>query len=244
MLMYEIATLHPPFPEETDLCKLSKLIQEGSRPKIPRNIPEIYKIVMKKCWAHDPSKRPSITQVQRILDESYRKFGDVTTNSDSDPGGSSNSPVNDDNNNTSLSFPTNSSVNDDNNNTSLPSPTNSPVNDDNDNTSLLSPTRSSTRISQVPTNDVPTIEVIHVQNDQNSYQTDIDCSDVSSNSTFVSGSDNNSTGVVPGLSMARNYHNKCHYIEAFAIYKKFAEKENAIGEAWAGLYLCNNNFSI
>ncbi len=91
MLMYEIAVQHPPFPEETDLCKLSKLIQEGFRPETPHNIPKTYKIVMEKCWAHIPSDRPSITQVQRILDKVYRKIGgDLVPRTDF--GGTSNSP--------------------------------------------------------------------------------------------------------------------------------------------------------
>ena len=42
------------------------------RPKITKDTPEEMAELMKKCWDHDPSKRPSFAQILVVLDDYIR----------------------------------------------------------------------------------------------------------------------------------------------------------------------------
>ncbi|GBC29534.2 kinase-like domain-containing protein [Rhizophagus irregularis DAOM 181602=DAOM 197198] len=62
-----------PFADvEHDINLIYKII-DGKRPEITNDTPECYANLMKRCWNSDPSKRPSITEVTKVLGDWYRK---------------------------------------------------------------------------------------------------------------------------------------------------------------------------
>lgn len=73
MIMWELATGIVPFNatgtvsfNECDDAILPLIICEGSRPQIPKGIPNCWIELMKKCWHADPSQRPG---AHDIVDE-------------------------------------------------------------------------------------------------------------------------------------------------------------------------------
>ena len=44
-----------------------EVLNNDMRPKIPKNTPDTYVRLMKKCWDRDPSKRPSFKEIIKEL---------------------------------------------------------------------------------------------------------------------------------------------------------------------------------
>ncbi|CAB5186395.1 unnamed protein product [Rhizophagus irregularis] len=73
MIMWELTTGNKPFADvEHDINLIYKII-DGKRPEITNDTPECYANLMKRCWNSDPSKRPLITEVTKVLGDWYRK---------------------------------------------------------------------------------------------------------------------------------------------------------------------------
>src|SRR5947208_7373574 len=66
MLMWEIFSGHPPFDDRAHDYNLIFQICEGLRPQILSEMPDDYAQMMQKCWDVDPSKRPTIKEIQRF----------------------------------------------------------------------------------------------------------------------------------------------------------------------------------
>lgn len=62
LIVYEIITLEEPFKNLLYFQLLYKL-QQGYRPEFNNPINEAYKELIEKCWAQDPSKRPSFDEI-------------------------------------------------------------------------------------------------------------------------------------------------------------------------------------
>ena len=59
IILWEIASRQPPFKNLSGLQVSMEVLNNDLRPKIPKNTPEAYVKLMKKCWDREPSKRPS-----------------------------------------------------------------------------------------------------------------------------------------------------------------------------------------
>ena len=73
MIMWECTTGCKPFANIEHDHNLIYDIIDGKRPEITNDTPECYANLMKRCWNSDSSKRPSITEVTKILGDWYRK---------------------------------------------------------------------------------------------------------------------------------------------------------------------------
>ncbi|CAI2200226.1 725_t:CDS:1, partial [Funneliformis geosporum] len=68
MIMWELISGIPPFDNEAHNLQLSLNICKGKRPKIIKNIPQCYVNLMKKCWDMDPLKRPTASEIKKIIE--------------------------------------------------------------------------------------------------------------------------------------------------------------------------------
>jgi len=64
MILFELAALEPPFNGAPDI---SRLTITGVRPKRPKDTPDAFWALVEECWNHDPSLRPTATEVCRRL---------------------------------------------------------------------------------------------------------------------------------------------------------------------------------
>jgi serine/threonine protein kinase len=67
MIMWEFTSGVRPFNYEIHDHYLTLSICEGERPKIIENTPKCYIELMKKCWDSDPSNRPTIIMLEKII---------------------------------------------------------------------------------------------------------------------------------------------------------------------------------
>jgi len=57
--MYECCTRSRPFHGQVEDISMIFRVLEGTRPKIPDDVPDHYRSIMKMCWDNDPKKRPT-----------------------------------------------------------------------------------------------------------------------------------------------------------------------------------------
>ncbi|RHZ67566.1 hypothetical protein Glove_300g26 [Diversispora epigaea] len=67
IIMWVISTGKIPFSNRAYDLELTLEILDGLRPKIKKGTPQCYAELMKKCWHKDPSERPRIEIIHRIL---------------------------------------------------------------------------------------------------------------------------------------------------------------------------------
>ena len=72
IIMWEFISGVPPFDNEAHDFQLSLDICKGKRPEIIKNIPQCYINLMKKCWDMDPLKRPTASEIKKII-ENWKK---------------------------------------------------------------------------------------------------------------------------------------------------------------------------
>ena len=72
MIMWEFTTGRKPFANVEHDHKLIYEIIDGKRPEITMDTPECYANLMKRCWDSDPSKRPYIKEIRRIIGGWFR----------------------------------------------------------------------------------------------------------------------------------------------------------------------------
>jgi serine/threonine protein kinase len=58
MVLYELASGKIPWKELELNSMIMRYTIEGTRPKLPEDIPTQYEDLVKKCWEEDPTKRP------------------------------------------------------------------------------------------------------------------------------------------------------------------------------------------
>jgi len=74
ILLWEICSLKKPFGDCTSLKKVRKKVLEGSRPKIPSNWNMSLQSLISRSWQSDPSLRPSMNTVQKVLNYEIVNF--------------------------------------------------------------------------------------------------------------------------------------------------------------------------
>ncbi|KAG9302960.1 hypothetical protein G9A89_022377 [Geosiphon pyriformis] len=67
MLLWELATLKPPFHNRPHNISLIMDILNCVRPQIPNTIPSCYAELIKKCWDPNPSNRPTAKEAEFTL---------------------------------------------------------------------------------------------------------------------------------------------------------------------------------
>ncbi|RGB35619.1 kinase-like domain-containing protein [Rhizophagus diaphanus] len=68
MIMWEFTSGVPPFNNIAHDIQLCLSICKGKRPEIIENTPQCYVNLMKKCWNEDPLKRPSTSEVKKVIE--------------------------------------------------------------------------------------------------------------------------------------------------------------------------------
>ncbi|CAI2193016.1 14473_t:CDS:1, partial [Funneliformis geosporum] len=79
MLMWEISSGKPPFPEFDQDCYLAFMILNGMRPKTIIGTPLEYKNLMELCWDADPLKRPDINTIVKEITEIQKSYYQIET---------------------------------------------------------------------------------------------------------------------------------------------------------------------
>ena len=71
MIMWEFMTGRRPFWNEIHDIELIIKICDGLQPPIVTNAPEGYIELMKECWHFDPTKRPTVTDIQNKINKMW-----------------------------------------------------------------------------------------------------------------------------------------------------------------------------
>jgi hypothetical protein len=66
VILWQLLSEQRPFDGLEDYGAISKQVKKGDRPPLPESAPEKFEALIKRCWAQQPSSRPSF---QQILDE-------------------------------------------------------------------------------------------------------------------------------------------------------------------------------
>lgn len=72
MVLWELLTTHVPFAN-VNMIKCTMDILDKKRPKIPKDCPDDYAKLLKKCWHHQPERRPTMNQVKNKLYDILRQ---------------------------------------------------------------------------------------------------------------------------------------------------------------------------
>ncbi|KAF9975957.1 hypothetical protein BGZ73_000183 [Actinomortierella ambigua] len=68
MVMWEMAANDTmPFKEHVDNAMIAHLISRGEREDLPDDTPSEYRLMVERCWEHDPEKRPEASEL--IMDD-------------------------------------------------------------------------------------------------------------------------------------------------------------------------------
>ncbi|OHS97880.1 TKL family protein kinase [Tritrichomonas foetus] len=74
MILYEMAAHEIPFHNYARPLQVASKVMAGERPQIPSNISDSLQSLIKRCWAQDPSQRPSMHQVVAELETGTTVF--------------------------------------------------------------------------------------------------------------------------------------------------------------------------
>eukprot|EP00052_Salpingoeca_macrocollata_P026562 m.247258 g.247258 ORF g.247258 m.247258 type:complete len:1160 (-) comp22595_c3_seq2:28-3507(-) len=68
-VLYELATRKLPWQEETSNFALIQKVESGLRPRVPEDcyMPAAVELLMRRCWAHEPSQRPKFEEIEEII---------------------------------------------------------------------------------------------------------------------------------------------------------------------------------
>ena len=67
MIVYKVATGERPFGERSHGNDLVCDIYNGVRPKIPNNVPQLFKFIIEKCWDPIPENRPTAWKLEDFI---------------------------------------------------------------------------------------------------------------------------------------------------------------------------------
>jgi len=73
IVLWELATGCEPY-EESDESTISAFVIRGDRLDIPKNIPKSFADLISRAWAHEPSQRPSCSQLLVSMKEGCAEF--------------------------------------------------------------------------------------------------------------------------------------------------------------------------
>jgi|GEM_PF-1882955 len=68
MILYELSSRKVPFQEDNNEMIVMEKVEQGSRPKIPEDCPEVYGILLSHCWRQRPEARPDINGAIEALE--------------------------------------------------------------------------------------------------------------------------------------------------------------------------------
>ncbi|KYQ91144.1 leucine-rich repeat-containing protein (LRR) [Tieghemostelium lacteum] len=68
MILLQLFTRQQPFATVTP-NRLGDTIMNGTRPDIPDTVPSVFNRLIRACWNHDPSARPSFLTISKILSQ-------------------------------------------------------------------------------------------------------------------------------------------------------------------------------
>mmetsp|Transcript_17882 Transcript_17882/g.50362 ORF Transcript_17882/g.50362 Transcript_17882/m.50362 type:complete len:909 (+) Transcript_17882:122-2848(+) len=69
MVVWEMWSKNIPYQDLQFRNRVEEAILHGERPVIPSETPERWRVVIEKCWAHNPADRPSLREVLKVLKE-------------------------------------------------------------------------------------------------------------------------------------------------------------------------------
>jgi tetratricopeptide (TPR) repeat protein len=82
ILLWELVTRQIPFDHLDRDFDIINAIKTGQRPTIPDECPEVLKYLIPRCWQQDPSHRPEITEIIKLLEDNKKEFQEVVAASD------------------------------------------------------------------------------------------------------------------------------------------------------------------
>jgi serine/threonine protein kinase len=84
ILLWELVTRQIPFDHLDRDFDIINAIKKGQRPTIPDECPKVLKDLIPRCWKQDPSHRPGITEIIKVLEDEDNKkeFQEVVAASD------------------------------------------------------------------------------------------------------------------------------------------------------------------
>lgn len=71
MLIVQMLTGNAPFHDVPNEFAISLAIRDGKRPTLPSGLPRTWLLVVKRCWSAHATKRPSASEVKRMLDGQF-----------------------------------------------------------------------------------------------------------------------------------------------------------------------------
>ena len=76
MIIYEVFNRQIAWPDKTVPWVMQQVCNENARPDIPKDMPENFVLLLKRCWEGDPKKRPTFNQIVHELEETRKKVGE------------------------------------------------------------------------------------------------------------------------------------------------------------------------
>eukprot|EP01026_Neomeris_dumetosa_P045569 TRINITY_DN3859_c0_g1_i21.p1 TRINITY_DN3859_c0_g1~~TRINITY_DN3859_c0_g1_i21.p1 ORF type:complete len:563 (-),score=66.47 TRINITY_DN3859_c0_g1_i21:1776-3464(-) len=73
LVLWELMTGRIPYEGMTPLQAAVGVVQNGMRPPIPTNTPEQLSSLIQACWQQKPDKRPSFSQLWKVLEQMYKQ---------------------------------------------------------------------------------------------------------------------------------------------------------------------------
>ncbi|KAH9505557.1 Mitogen-activated protein kinase kinase kinase 7 [Bulinus truncatus] len=75
IIFWEVLTRRKPFDEiGGPAFRIMWAVHNGKRPPLIQNLPKPFEILMTRCWAGNPSERPSMAEVVRVMSIMYQFF--------------------------------------------------------------------------------------------------------------------------------------------------------------------------
>lgn len=82
IIVYEIFSYEIPFKGLTINGILNKVVNQGDRPPISSDIPDIYKNLIEDCWNQNPDERPSFHEIVEEMKTNQQFITDITDEND------------------------------------------------------------------------------------------------------------------------------------------------------------------
>ncbi|CAL1527200.1 unnamed protein product [Lymnaea stagnalis] len=75
IILWEVFTRRKPFDEiGGPAFRIMWAVHNGKRPPLIQNLPKPFEVLMTRCWAGNPSERPSMAEVVRVMTHMYQFF--------------------------------------------------------------------------------------------------------------------------------------------------------------------------
>lgn len=68
LVVYEIVTNEIPFKDFNTIAQIyANVVMKGNRPEFDFPVPDSYRNLIEKCWAYDPTDRPTFDEIVNML---------------------------------------------------------------------------------------------------------------------------------------------------------------------------------